>query len=204
MVRFFSVITDFLWREIVSKFQRPLGTVKIGKYTYGKPIIVSFRKEDRLTIGKFCSIADDVVIVLSGEHRYDRVSTFPLRSRFIYKKERDTYSKGPVVIGNDVWIGSRAIILSGVRIGDGAVIGAGAVVTKNVPPYAIVGGVPAKILKYRFSNEQIRKLLKIAWWNWDIEKILKNIHHFYGDVDEFIRKFSNEHGTHENEDGNYC
>jgi acetyltransferase-like isoleucine patch superfamily enzyme len=114
-----------------------------------------------------------------------------LRSRFIEKKERDTYSKGPVVIGNDVWIGFRAIILSGVRIGDGAVIGAGAVVTHDVPPYAIATGIPAKVQRFRFTEHQVKKLLQIAWWDWDLQEIVENIDYFYGDVEDFIKKFSN-------------
>jgi acetyltransferase-like isoleucine patch superfamily enzyme len=195
MARFRSVITGFLWEELVSKFRPPLGVVKIGEHTYGSPIIISFRQKDSVTIGKFCSIADDVIIVLSGEHRYDMVSTFPLKTKLLNGKEDETWSKGPVIIGNDVWIGSRAIILSGVKVGDGAIIGAGAVVTDNVSPYVIVAGVPARVLKFRFREDQIRKLLEIAWWNWDLKEIVKNIDYFYGDVNDFIAKFSNKNST---------
>jgi len=192
MVRLFSVITGVLWKGLISKFQPFKGTVSIGEYTYGIPTVLSFRRDDRVKIGKFCSIADDVVIIVSGEHRYDRVATFPLRSRFVENVEADTFSRGPVIIGNDVWIGSRAIILSGVKIDDGAVIGAGAVVTNDVPPYAIVAGVPAKVLRFRFTREQITKLLEIAWWNWGLEKIIRNMNYFYGDLEIFIEKFSKD------------
>jgi len=190
MVRFPFVVSRILWNQIVSKFQPSIGTVKIGAYTYGNPIILTFRKEDAVIIGKFCSIADDVQIVAGGEHKYDVVSTYPLRSRFIVKKEVDVTAKGPITIGNDVWIGKRAIILSGVKIGDGSVVGAGAVVTKSVPPYAIVTGVPAKVSGFRFTQHQIEKLLEIAWWNWSLEKIIANVDFFYGNVDDFIAKFS--------------
>jgi acetyltransferase-like isoleucine patch superfamily enzyme len=191
MVGFLSVITRILlWNQIVSKFRPQIGTVKIGAHTYGNPNIVSFRKEDVVIIGKFCSIADDALILAGGEHDYRMVSTFPLRSRLIAKKEVDVVSKGPIIIGNDVWIGSGVIILSGVEIGHGSVIGAGSIVTRNVPPYAIVTGVPAKISGFRFKQHQIKKLLEIAWWNWSLEKIISNSDYFYGDVEDFIARFT--------------
>jgi len=91
-----------------------------------------------------------------------------------------------------VTLGANAIILPGVSVGDGAIVGAGAVVTHDVPPYAIVGGVPAKILRYRYTREQILKLLKIAWWNWPEERIVKNMDYFYGKVQTFIDIFYEE------------
>jgi len=190
MVKLISTITNILWTHVVSRFQNPAGTLRIGAYTYGSPKTLAFRNDDVVIIGKFCSIADDVIIVSGGEHRYDRVSTYPLKSRFLDKREVDSYNKGPVVIGNDVWIGTRAIILSGIKIGSGAVIAASAVVTQKVPPYAIVAGVPARVVGYRFSQDQIEKLLHIAWWNWNIEKIVDSMDFFYGNVDDFIAEFS--------------
>jgi len=190
MIRLFSKITGILWTQVVSKFQSSKGIVRVGEYTYGDPQVLSFCDKDIVFIGKFCSIADDVVIVAGGEHRYNRVSTFPLKSRFLKNQEMDSYNKGPVIIGNDVWIGTRATILSGVRIGHGAVVGAAAVVAHDVPPYAIVVGIPARIVGYRFSKSQIAKLLEISWWNWSIKKILANIDYFYGDVNDFITAFS--------------
>jgi tetrahydrodipicolinate N-succinyltransferase len=127
------------------------------------------------------------------EYERFRLSTFPLAT---LKKNgwREKYrlpSKGDRVrIGSDVWIGCRAIILPSVAVGDGAIIGAGAVVTHDVPPYAVVAGVPAKIVRFRFDKVQIEKLLKIAWWNWSERKIVENLDYFYGDVNEFIRRFS--------------
>lgn len=136
---------------------------------------------DKLIIGKFCSIASGASFLLSGNqgHRYDWITAYPLD---IFEKKSSKKAapagflrKGDTVIGNDVWIGTEAMIMPGVNIGDGAVIAARAVVTKNVEPYSIVGGNPAKIIKYRFSADKIKKLLEIKWWNWDIEKIKNNI-----------------------------
>ena len=189
LIKWFSTVTSILWTQIVSKFQPSTLRLQVGKHTYGKPKIISFLADDRVVIGKFCSIGEEVTIVASGEHVINRISTFPLKSRF-GSKEVDSRRKGPVIIGNDVWIGTKSVILSNVSIGDGAVVGAASVVTRSVPPYAVVAGVPAKILRYRFTEDQIRKLLEIAWWNWEEEKILANIEHFYGDVELFIRRFS--------------
>ncbi len=130
-----------------------------------------------LHVGKFCQIADGVKILLGGEHSWRNVSTYPFDNLFIrFNKLGPTVkTKGDVVIGNDVWIGTNVLILSGVTIGDGAIIAAGSVVTKNVQAYAIVAGVPAEIMKYRFPPETIHKLLKLRWWDlpWNVlrEKI---------------------------------
>ena len=128
-------------------------------------------------------------MLIVGRHRIENVSTFPLRACFIQGGKPDDEALPPetITIGNDVWIGARAVIVSNVTIGHGAVVGAGAVVTRDVSPYAVVGGVPAKIIKMRFNPEQIEKLLEIAWWDWPEERIRSNIDLFYGDPDEFIR-----------------
>jgi len=120
-----------------------------------------------------------------SEHPTDIVSTSPKIYRNIKSQDiRDVYSSP--IIGNDVWIGANAIILQGVTIGDGAIVAAGAVVTKDVPPYAIVGGVPAKVIKYRFPDSTIVKLLEIKWWDKPEEWILENVEKF-SNVDDFIR-----------------
>ncbi len=126
---------------------------------------------------------------MTFNHNYNVVSTFPFKHRINIDDPRDLFLDN-VVIGNDVWIGANAIILPGVNIGDGAVIGAGTVVTKDVPPYAIVGGNPARVIKYRFDENTINTLLKIKWWDFPYQTIIDNIDQFYS-VDKFIDRFKN-------------
>lgn len=138
---------------------------------------------EKLIIGKFCSIATGVVFMMAGNqgHRHDWIAQYPLD--FLdddfdgYKNNppKAFLSKGDTIIGNDVWIGAEAMIMPGIHIGDGAMIAARAVVTKNVEPYSIVAGVPAKPIKKRFSNQEIEILLKAKWWDWPVEKIKKNL-----------------------------
>ena len=137
---------------------------------------------DKLKIGKFCSIACGAKFLFNSEnHTVKSLTTYPFP---IFFEEwgldvRDITTawdnKGDIVIGNDVWIGYEAVIMSGVTIGDGAIIGTRAVVTKDVPPYTIVGGVPAKQIRKRFSEETISELLELKWWDWTFEKISQNI-----------------------------
>jgi chloramphenicol O-acetyltransferase type B len=130
---------------------------------------------DRLIIGKYGSIGSGAVFMMGGNqgHRSDWVSTFPFYYQAnIFKKATNPYEKvGDTIIGHDVWIGSEAMILSGVKIGTGAIIASRAVVSKDVEPYAIVGGNPASLIKYRFHKEVIEKLLKEKWWEWSEEKV---------------------------------
>lgn len=147
-----------------------------GKYTYGEPHVPPYdRQGNKIIIGNFCSIAQEVLILLGGNHSLNWVTTFPFEKEplFFNNRPNNNYesSKGDVIIGNDVWIGRRSIILSGITIGDGAVIAAGSVVTKDVPPFTIVGGNPAKIIKKRFEEDIIKALLEIAWWNFEDNKI---------------------------------
>jgi len=138
---------------------------------------------EKLIIGKFCSIATGAVFMMAGNqgHRYDWVAQYPLD--FLdddfdgYKTQppKAFISKGDTIIGNDVWIGAEAMIMPGVHVGDGATIAARAVVTKDVEPYSIIAGVPGKVIKKRFSDEQITKLLEIKWWDWPLEKIKENL-----------------------------
>lgn len=137
---------------------------------------------DKLVIGKFCSLACGVRFLFnSANHRMDSISTYPFP---LFFEEWDLNRtdvadawdhKGDIIIGSDVWIGYEAVIMAGVTIGDGAIIGTRAVVTKDVPPYTIAGGVPAKPIRKRFSDETIDSLLQIRWWDWPKEKIAQNI-----------------------------
>jgi len=154
--------------------------MEIGKYTYGNPIIIKGDNSGNLKIGKYCSIAVQTVILLGRNHRKDLVTTYPFpafpdlwpEAQLIPECEN---SKGDVIIGNDVWIGYGATILSGVTIGDGAVVGAQAVVTKDVAPYAVVVGNPAREVKKRFDDDTIANLLILKWWDWPEQKIKENI-----------------------------
>jgi acetyltransferase-like isoleucine patch superfamily enzyme len=167
----------------------------IGKLTYGISLQITEvdkgRNGDKLKIGNYCSIADGVGILLDSAHRPDWITTYPFS--YVFEEFRNTFgvpiSKGNVNIGNDVWIGKNALILSGVTIGDGAVIGAGSVVTKDVEPYAIVAGNPARLIRKRFDQETINELLKIKWWQWDTQRIKENMPLLLSNrIDEFIKK----------------
>lgn len=143
--------------------------IREGTYINGKIHIVGTSK---VTIGKYCAIGADVRIASSNHD----VSYANLQTKFAnqhFNQSVDT-TKGPVVIGNNVWIGDMVIILSGVTVGDGAVLAAGAIVTKSVPSFAVVGGNPAKIIKFRFSKSTIKQLLEIKWWDWSRKKIRRN------------------------------
>lgn len=181
--------------------------IKVGDYTiyndfYNDPrdfeknnVLYQYPiNHDKLIIGKFCSIACKAKFLMtSGNHAMKSLSsyTFPI---FYEEWGLDTAhiteawdNKGDIIIGNDVWIGYDAVIMSGVKIGDGAIIGTRAVVTKDVPPYSIVGGIPAKVIRKRFSDDIISKLLKLKWWDWPAEKIQANIQHIQpGNVDELV------------------
>jgi len=156
------------------------GNIIIGDYTYIGPGRISGLLGSTITICKFTSIAANIQIIGALHNSYITNYNFsrllPLEER---KNHSDGISRGDIVIGNDVWIGINVIILSGITIGDGAIVGAGAVVTKDIPPYAIAVGVPAKVIKYRFSDEEIQLLLNAKWWDWEFSKIKRKIPMFY-------------------------
>jgi acetyltransferase-like isoleucine patch superfamily enzyme len=147
-----------------------------GRNTYGRVNIHSWGEDGKLVVGNFCSIAANVHVYLGGNHRTDWVTTYPFGhiNQEIFNSFNGAghpSTKGDINIGNDVWIGDNVVIMSGITIGDGVVIANNSHVVKNVEPYSIVGGNPAKLIKYRFSKEQIEKLLHIKWWDWDNSKI---------------------------------
>lgn len=149
----------------------PMELAEIGKQTYGQLCVFAQSKEAKLKIGNYCSIGPNVSFLLSVEHQLDRISTYPFRVMCLGEKY-EAGTKGDIIIEDDVWIGCGATIMSGVHIGKGAVIAAGAVVTKDVEPYAIVAGVPAKTIKMRFDDDRIKRLMEINYEQID-EAIIK-------------------------------
>lgn len=148
------------------------GSLTVGYGSYGRPRINLYSGDvATVRIGKYCSIAAGVEITPGGMHRTDWIAMFPLTQVGAKHDPTEITSKGYVVVGNDVWIGKGARLLSGVTVGDGAVIGAYAVVARSVRPYAVVVGNPAREVRRRFSDEEVGGLLRIAWWNWPVEQI---------------------------------
>lgn len=176
----------------VNRFAKIVNS-KVGRYSY-----VGVRSwVIRCEIGHFCSIANEVYIGLA-KHTLEYLSTSPLFTEkkngtgHSWVKKNCFVSSELTVIGNDVWIGYRAMIKGGIKVGDGAIIGAGSMVTKDVPPYAIVAGVPARIIRYRFSQDIITELEKLKWWDWNEDDLKNNIVSFQkGDVETKIRELNN-------------
>lgn len=160
----------------INKF--PISCVSVGKETYGGLYVLSFDKQHRLTIGSYCSIAPNVVFLLSADHYSNHISSFPFKVK-ILGEAVEGVSKGDIIVDDDVWIGYGATIMSGVHIGQGAIVAAGAVITKDVPPYTIVAGVPAKVVKYRFSQDLVDELLRIDYSKLQKEDIEKHICELY-------------------------
>lgn len=182
--------------------------IVVGDYTYYDDFedTANFEKNvkylfdfnnDQLIIGNFCMIASHVKFIMNGaNHLTDTISSYPFS---IFgngwqeaMKGKEFPNKGNIVVGNDVWIGYNATIMAGVTIGDGAIIATNASVVKNVEPYTIVGGNPAKIIRKRFSETHIKLLLEIKWWNWSIEKITENVQLLTSTNVEDLKKFSNK------------
>jgi virginiamycin A acetyltransferase len=183
--------TAYLLRNEIKKFGW-----KIGQNSYGQPGVIHTGMPGggyaQLSIGKYTSIASNVLIVLAN-HRTDTVTTYPFKLHKPYwpsapRTSTDFTTRGNVVIGNDVWIGAGVTIMPGVTVGHGAVLGAQGVVTKNVEPYQIVGGNPAKVIRHRFPTSTIERLLKIAWWDWPNGVVDEHLHLLTSNkIDDFIQ-----------------
>lgn len=171
----------------------PIEKVSVGKYSYGPIIVRSWGSlNEKLKIGNFVSIASGVKFILGGNHNIDTITTYPFKVKFLDEK-MEAWSKGSVIIKDDVWIGMDVIIMSGVTIEQGAIIAAGSVVTKDIPPYAIVGGNPAKIIKYRFSEEIVQEMKKIDWNKIKIDNIKNVREELYKSLDlETLEKIKTE------------
>lgn len=177
--------------------------ILVGDYTYYDDFenVENFEKNvkyhfdftgDKLIIGKFTMIASGVKFIMNGaNHLTSGLSTYPFSifgNGWENAMENKTFpNKGDLIVGNDVWIGHNATLMAGITVGDGSIIATNSTVVKDVPPYAIVGGNPAKVIRHRFSDETISKLLEIKWWDWDIRKITENLQHLTsGDVDKLL------------------
>lgn len=158
--------------------------VEVGIKTYGVLNVINHSNNYRLSIGNYCSIAPDVLFVVCGDHPTDRISTFPFKAHCL-GAGFEAISNGDIKVEDDVWIGSRATILSGITIGQGAVVAAGSVVTHDVPPYCIVAGVPARIMKKRFSEDMINELLRL-----DYSKLTKDLINDH--IDDLYKPIHNE------------
>ncbi|MGX7875866.1 CatB-related O-acetyltransferase [Mesorhizobium sp. ORM6] len=156
----------------------PLPGVEIGRHTYGLNRESFFvpHKNVPVRIGSFCSVGPGVLFICAAEHRVDTATTFPIQ--FVNGKIRNapgTVGKGPITVGHDVWIGARCIILGGVTIGNGAVVGAGSIVTRDIAPYAVAFGNPARVKRYRFAPDIIERLQSLKWWDWSDDLIRERI-----------------------------
>jgi len=174
-------------RELVTR-----SIARVGDYSYGDPEIRHWGEDARLSIGRYCSFARGVTVFLGGNHRADWVTTYPFSALPKLWPEAagiagHPATNGDVVIGNDVWFGDGAAVLSGVTIGNGAVVGARALVTRDVPAYGIVGGNPARLIRRRFTEEIAAALEAIAWWDWPEDKVRAEMPRLLGgDIAGFV------------------
>lgn len=179
--------------------------IEVGVYTYYDDFenVENFEKNvkyhfdfvgDKLIIGKFCMLASDVTFIMNGaNHLVDCVTSYPFAifgQDWQHAMNNKSYpSKGDTIVGNDVWIGYRATIMPGVRIGDGSIVATNSMVTKNVEPYSIVGGNPATEIRKRFTDDAIKFLLELKWWDWPVDKITRNLHRLTGNDISELKKY---------------
>ncbi len=198
------LIMKFLqrWENVVNANMALGPNVKVGRHTYGinqKTIsIAPSLNPPTVEIGSFCSVAPGVVILANVDHSTSLPSTFPFKTILYPRRDKekclgsfnfDAISRGSIKIGHDVWIGQNVIVLSGVSIGTGAVVGAGSLVVKDIPPYAIAVGNPAKVIRFRFPPEIIARLLGSEWWMLSDENLIKLEEFFYDiDIDKFLNQ----------------
>lgn len=156
--------------------------VELGYGSYGELNVVDFGGDKKLVINNYVSIAQNVSFILNADHYTNHISTYPFKVKVLHTTSSESFGKGNIIVDDDVWIGYGATIMSGVHIGQGSVVAAGAVVTKDVPPYAIVGGVPAKVIKYRFEPEMIEELIKIDYSKLTKVQIEQHIDELYADL----------------------
>lgn len=196
------MIHKILWRvnnpnnstHAVNLFDREL--VKVGDHTYGGIKLYSTGSAGVLNIGSLCSIGPEVLFVMNNEHRMDTLSTFPFKVKMLAESDVEAISRGGICVEDDVWFGARATILDGVHIGQGAVIAAAAVVTKDVPPYSVVAGCPAKVIKMRFDDERVSRLSQMDLSKIDLKFVNANLASLYaplsdsflGDCERSLRK----------------
>lgn len=201
-IRYYDIVMRLMWKknnkhnfcELSKNINKDIyyliknNKISVGNNSYGKlNIRSSYATNEELRIGSYCSISSNAIFLLGGEHNYDSISTYPFENIFEEKKEGK--SKGAILIDDDVWIADNAIIMSGIHIGQGAIIATGSVVTKDVPPYAIVGGIPAQIIKYRFDSTIIDKLLQVDYKRIRLnEKKYLNLKITEKNIDEIIKK----------------
>lgn len=162
--------------------------ITVGNYSYGEINVESFEnKNEGLDIGSFVSIASNVLFILGGNHQTDAFTTYPLKAHFFENfSEDDATTKGKIIVEDEVWIGNNVIVLSGVKLGKGSIIAAGSLVTKDVSPFSIVGGNPAKFIRWRISEELVGERLNINLEDINLEMIKDNINLFYGTLNQNI------------------
>lgn len=190
-------IRHYIWRFLGVDYRHILYVVDYVYFKEDKNCTKGHRSYDhnakvfrwtdaRVTIGRYSSLADNVRFIIdSGDHLTGRVSSYP----FVGNRKYNPNLGQGIEIGNDVWIGQSAIILSGVKIGDGATVAAGSVVTRDVPPYTFAAGVPAKVIYEKCTQEEKAKMLELAWWNWDDEKVDGAKDDFALTIPEFLDKY---------------